>query len=125
MTETSSGIKYTTPAVSFIEATITPTDNTFDTTTISDTDIKFQVDTDTLISSEQMKLPLTCQWYLDGELKLTDSTDSTDSTNSTVSTYPLDISDKSFSAGLHVLTVIITDSTGKIATGTKQFVVIK
>jgi len=122
MTETSSGISITTPAVSFIEATITPTDDTFDTTTISDTEIKFQVDTDTLISSEQMTSPLTCQWYLDGELKLTDSIDSTDST---VSTYPLNISYDSVTAGSHILTLIITDSTGKIATGTKQFVVKK
>ena len=122
LTETSSGITITTPDVGFIEVTITPTDDTFDTTTISDTDIKFQVDTDTLISSEQMKLPLTCQWYLDGELK---STDSIDSTDSTVSTYTLDINHDSVTAGSHILTLIITDSTGKIATGTKQFVVIK
>lgn len=116
MTETSSGINYTTPEVSFIEVTITPTDDTFDTTTISDTKIKFQVDTGTLISSEQMTSPLTCEWYLDGELKPTDSTDSTDTLN---------ISYDSLAVGSHILTVIITDSDNKIATGTKQFVVIK
>ena len=115
MTETSSGIKYTTPAVSLIEVTITPTDDTFDTTTISDTGIKFQVDTDTLISSEQMTPTLTCQWYLDGIQQSTDPTDPT----------ALNISYDSLTAGSHILTLIITDSTGKIATGTKQFVVIK
>ena len=127
MTETSSGIKYTTPEVSFIEVTITPTDDTFDTTTISDTEITFQVDTDTLISSEQMTSPLTCQWYLDGIQQSTDPTDPTDPTEPTDPTDPtaLNISYDSLTAGSHILTVIITDSTGKIATGTKQFVVIK
>ena len=116
MTQTSSGITITTPDVGFIEATIYPSDDTFDTTTISDTKITFQVDTDTLISSEQMKPTLTCQWYLDGIQQTTDSTDSTDTLN---------ISYDSLTAGSHILTVIITDSDNKTAAGTKQFVVIK
>ena len=113
MTQTSSGINYTAPAVSFIEATIYPSDDTLDTTTISDTKITFQVDTDTLISSEQMKPTLTCQWYLDGIQQTTDTTDT------------LNISYDSLTAGSHILTVIITDSNNKTAAGTKQFVVIK
>lgn len=109
MTETSSGINYTTPEVSFITALITPDGTEFNASDYAA--IQFKVNN--YSPSGQMKSPLTCKWYLDGIQQ------------STESIYTPNIRDDSFSAGSHVLTVIITDSTGKIATGTKQFVVIK
>ena len=108
MTETSSGINYTTPEVSFITASITSEPDSSKFNASEYTTIKF-----TVILSDGMGTECTYQWYLDGELKSTDST------------YTLDIKFVSVTVGSHILTVIITDSTGKIATGTKQFVVIK
>lgn len=110
MTQTSSGINYTTPDVGLIEAKITPEGTEFKASDYAA--IQFRVTN--YSPSGQMTSPLEYKWYLDGEQMSTDST------------YMLYIkTDDNVTAGSHVLTVIITDSTSKIATGTKQFVVIK
>ncbi len=112
MTETSSGISITTPYVGLITAFIKPEGDEFNALTSSYTSIQFELQS--FSPSGLMGTDRTYKWYLDGELK------------STAQIYQLNIkTNDSLTAGSHVLTVIITDSTGKIATGTKQFVVIK
>ena len=112
MTETSSGITITTPDVSFITAFIKPEGDEFNALTSTYTSIQFELQS--FSPSGQMGTDRTYKWYLDGELK------------STAQTYMLNIkTDDSVTAGTHILTFIVTDSNNKIATGTKQFVIIK